>query len=158
MCVLCAQSFLTLCDCQALLSMKFSRKEDWSGLPFPNPGDRPDPGIEPLSLVSSALAGRVSTTAIPGLPNTLNIWWSLLSSTNARDIRDVGLIPGLGRSLGGGHSNPLQLGFSCLRICMNRGAWQVTAHSITKSWTRLKQLSTHACYHHMLFQQQMLGE
>ena len=35
--------------CQAPLSMKFSRQEYWSGLPFPSPGDLPDPGIEPRS-------------------------------------------------------------------------------------------------------------
>ena len=52
-CVLVVQSCLTLCDlmdyvvCQAPLSMGFSRQEYWSGLPFPSPGDIPDPGIEP---------------------------------------------------------------------------------------------------------------
>ena len=44
--------------CQAPLSMGFSRQEYWSGLQFPSPGDLPDPGIEPMSLVSPALAGR----------------------------------------------------------------------------------------------------
>ena len=34
---------------QAPLSMRFSRQEDWSGFPFPTPGDLPDPGIEPTS-------------------------------------------------------------------------------------------------------------
>ena len=38
--------------CQAPLSMRFPRQEDWSGLPFPFPGDLPDSGIEPGSLVS----------------------------------------------------------------------------------------------------------
>ena len=53
--VLVAQLCLTLCDpmdCsahQAPLSMEFSRKEFWSGLPFPFPGDLPNPGIEPRS-------------------------------------------------------------------------------------------------------------
>ena len=51
----------TLCDamvaCQAPLSMGFSRQEYWSGLPWPPPGDLPDPGIEPISLKSPALAG-----------------------------------------------------------------------------------------------------
>ena len=44
-------------------------------------------------------------------------------ATNAGDIRDVGSIPALGRSLGGGHGNPLQ--YSCLENPMDRGAWQV---------------------------------
>ena len=39
---------------QAPLSMGFSRQENWSGLPFPFPGDRPDPGIEPESLAFQA--------------------------------------------------------------------------------------------------------
>ena len=42
---------------QAPLSMGFSSQEYWSGLPFPSPGDFPDPGIEPRSLASPALAG-----------------------------------------------------------------------------------------------------
>ena len=37
--------------------MGFSKQEYWSGLPFPSPGDLPDPGIEHVSLVSAALAG-----------------------------------------------------------------------------------------------------
>ena len=45
--------------CQAPLSVGFSRQEYWSGLPFPSPGDLPDPGIEP---VSPALAGGFFTT------------------------------------------------------------------------------------------------
>ena len=53
---------------QAPLSMGFSRREYWSGLPFPPPGDLPNPGIEPVSLVSPALAGRFLTTAPPGKP------------------------------------------------------------------------------------------
>ena len=48
--------------CQAQLSMEFSRQEYWSGLPFPSPGDLPDPGIEPGSLVSSAVASRFFTS------------------------------------------------------------------------------------------------
>ena len=52
---------------------------------------------------------------------------------NAEDERDVGLIPGLGRSPGGGHSNPLQ--YSCLENPMDRGAWRATVHSLTESDT-----------------------
>ena len=40
--------------CQAPLSMGFPRQEYWSGLPFPSPGDLPDPGIEPKSLALQA--------------------------------------------------------------------------------------------------------
>ena len=47
---------------QAALSMEFSRQEYWSGLPFPTPGNLPDPVIKPASLMSPALAGRFFTT------------------------------------------------------------------------------------------------
>ena len=50
---------------QAPLSMELSRQEYWSGLPFPPPGDLPDPGIEPMS---PAMAGRFFTTEPPGKP------------------------------------------------------------------------------------------
>ena len=55
---------------------------------------------------------------------------------NARDTRDVGLIPGSGRSPGGRHDDPLQ--YSCLGNPLDRGAWQATVHGVTKSQTRLK--------------------
>ena len=54
--------------CQAPLSMEFPRQEYWSGLAFLSPGDLPDPGIEPVSLMSLALAGRFFTTKPLGLP------------------------------------------------------------------------------------------
>ena len=52
---------------------------------------------------------------------------------NAGDIRDSGLIPGSGRSPGGGHGNPLQ--YSCLETPMDRGAWRAIVHGVTKSRT-----------------------
>ena len=52
------------------------------------------------------------------------------------DIRDVGSIPGLGSSRGGGHSNPLL--YSCLEHPTDRGVWWAAAHRIAKSWTQLK--------------------
>ena len=58
----------------------------------------------------------------------------------ARDRRDASSIPGSGRSPGGGHGNPLQC--SCLENPMDRGACQGIVHRVTKSRTRLKQLST----------------
>ena len=55
--------------------MEFSRKDYWSGLPFPTPGDLPDPRIEPESLASSRLAGGFLTTGAtwkaPGLDHDL---------------------------------------------------------------------------------------
>ena len=53
---------------QTSLSMGFPRQKYWSGLPFPSPGDLPDPGIEPAS---SMLAGRFCTTESPGKPNSI---------------------------------------------------------------------------------------
>ena len=50
---------------QAPLSVGFSRQECWSGLSCPSPGDLPDPGIEPTSLVSPASAGGFFTTEPP---------------------------------------------------------------------------------------------
>ena len=49
---------------QAPLSMGFSRQELWSGLPYPPPGDLPNPGIEPMSLTFPALAGEFFTTRV----------------------------------------------------------------------------------------------
>ena len=58
--------------CKAPLSMGFSRQKYWSGLPFPSPGDLPDPGTD-WSPVSSALADRFFTTVPPGkLQNTFS--------------------------------------------------------------------------------------
>ena len=48
---------------QAPLSMQFSRQEYWSGLPFPPPGDLPNPGIKPVSPTSPAVAGEFFTTS-----------------------------------------------------------------------------------------------
>ena len=58
---------------QALLSMEFSGQEYWSGLPFPTPGDLPDPGIEHLSTVSAMLTSGFFTTEPPGKSHKLNV-------------------------------------------------------------------------------------
>ena len=69
----------------------------------------------------------------------MNEWTSLVAlvvknpSANVGDIRDVGSIPGPGRSPGEGHGNPLQ--YSCLENPMDRGAWQATVHMVAKSDT-----------------------
>ena len=59
----CVQLFVTpwTVACQALLSIKLSRQEYWSGLPFPSPGDLPYPGIEPL-------APALPTDSLPSEP------------------------------------------------------------------------------------------
>ena len=61
----CVRLFVTpwTVGCQAPLSMGFSRQEYWSGLPFPSPGNLPDPGIEPAYLTSLALVGGFFLTS-----------------------------------------------------------------------------------------------
>ena len=60
---------------------------------------------------------------------------------NARYVRGTGLIPGSGRSHGGGHVNPLQ--YTCLENPMDRGAWWATVHGFAQNLTQLKLLSMH---------------
>ena len=62
----------------------------------------------------------------------------------AVDPRDMGSIPGSGRSPGGGNDNPLQ--YSCLENLMNRGAWQATVCVVAKSQTRLSTSQKHTIY------------
>ena len=65
-------------------------------------------------------------TSCPGLPGTV-----------------LGLIPGLGRSPGGGHGNPLQ--YPCLENPMDRGAWRATVHGVSQTGTWLTWLSKYLC-------------
>ena len=58
---------------------------------------------------------------------------------NAGDAREAGSVPGLGRSPGGGHGNPLQ--YCCPENPVDRGAWRAIVSRVSKSWTGLKQLS-----------------
>ena len=69
--------------------MGFSRQEYWGGLPCPPPGDLPDPGIEPVSLIYPALACE-------GFPG------GSAGEESACNVGDLGSIPGLGRSPGEG--------------------------------------------------------
>ena len=90
--------------CQAPLSMRFFRHEYWSGLPFPTPGDFPDPGIKLASLMSPAQAGGFLTTAkslqlcptlcnpidsspqgspVPGILQARTLEWVAISFSNA---------------------------------------------------------------------------
>ena len=64
---------------------------------------------------------------------------------NAGDIRDMGSIPGSGRSSRGEHNNPLQC--FCLENPMDRGPWQATVHGMAKSQTRLKRLACTQALH-----------
>ena len=93
---------------------------------------------------SSTLAWRIPGTGEPGgLRSTgshrVGHDWSDLAA-NPGDLRDTNSIPGLGRSLGGGHDDPLQC--SCLENPMDRGAWRATVHRVPESRTWLKWFST----------------
>ena len=63
-------------------------------------------------------------------------------SANAEDIRNMGLIPGLGRSPGEGSGNPFQ--YSFLENPMDRETWKATVHRVAKSQTQLKQFTRQA--------------
>ena len=63
------------------------------------------------------------------------------SKESACQCRELGSVPGSGRSLGEGDVYPLQ--YSCLENPMDRKAWRTAVHNITKSWAGLKGLSTH---------------
>ena len=67
---------------------------------------------------------------------------------------DLGLIPELGRSPGGGNSNPLQ--YLCLENLMDRGAWQAVIHGIAKSWTRLSNSTTTNELENVLFERMFI--
>ena len=62
-------------------------------------------------------------------------------SANARDVRDMGSVPGTRRFHAGGHGGSLQ--YSCLENPRDRGAWWATVHGVTNSQTWLKWLSMH---------------
>ena len=85
----------------APLSVEFSRQEHCSGLPFPSPGDLPDPGIEPRSpaLQADALPSELSGKPIPGGSDV---------KEPACNSGDLGSIPGLGRSPGEEKGYPFQ--------------------------------------------------
>ena len=94
--------------------MGFSRQEYWSGLPFPSPGDLPDPGIEP---VSPALQADSLPLSHQGSPYDKHLGCLLGSSggkESACNARDMGLIPGSGRSPGKGNGNQLQCSWTSL--------------------------------------------
>ena len=74
MCVcvcMCAQSCPTPCSPPGFLAHGIFQQEYWSRLLFPSPGDLPDPGVEPMSLASPALASSVLPLGHVGSPNKI---------------------------------------------------------------------------------------
>ena len=131
--------------CQASLSMGFFRQEYWSGLPFPSPGDLPNPGIEPKSpkgnqpwysserlILKLQYFGHLLPRA-DSLEKTLMLgkiegkrrrgWQSLRSLDSITNLMDMNL-------------SKLQ------EIVEDRGAWCAAVHRVTKSWTRLSGWTT----------------
>ena len=102
----------------------------------------------PFAVSSSSYKDTSPTGLGPTLLNSV-IYWILLNSVISlkgfpgglvvknlpANAGDAGLIPGLGRSPGGGNGNPLQ--YSCLGNPMDRGAWWAAVHEVTKSQTQL---------------------
>ena len=64
--------------------MRFSRQEYWSGLSCPSPGDLPDPGIKPESLVSPVLVGRFFTTSTTLMQTKCQMSWSSVKLDSVR--------------------------------------------------------------------------
>ena len=73
---------------------------------------------------------RLPTPVFTGFPGGSD------GKESACNVGDLGSIPELGISPGGGHGNPLQ--YFCLENLMDRGAWWGTVHGVAKNWTQLK--------------------
>ena len=95
-------------------------------------------------------------TDIYGASQVALVVKNLPANVNAGDRRDLGSIPGSGRSPGGGHGHPLQ--YSCLENPMDEGAWQATIHRVAKSQTQMKRLSKHAHTHTYIYSHLLKSE
>ena len=107
---------------QAPLSMRFSKQEYWSGLPFPSPGDLPDPWTESVFPMSPALVGKFFTTSATwGHKAASYRYYICFFQSPYHSFPE------------GGQGNPLQ--YSCLENPMDRGAWRAIVHGVAKSQT-----------------------
>ena len=119
--------------CQAPLSVGFSRREYWSGLPFPSPGDLPDPGIEPRSPALQAVS---LPTDLQGKPNNIIL----------NPLVYVGVLGGLNgkeSTCSAGDQGSIPESLSSISIILWRMPWTEepgrlhTVHGVAKSRTRL---------------------
>ena len=98
-----------------------------------------------FSKYSFSVFGKLKSVSQPyRLDSSVIVVLSLVVKNppaNAGDVRDTGLIPGSGRSSGGGHGNPLQ--YSCLENPMDRGACWVRVHGVAQNQTPLRRYSIH---------------
>ena len=121
--------------CLVPLSMRFPRQEYWSGLPFPFPGDLPDPGVKPVSpqwQVGSLPLSHHQEKKYVNIYVYVYMGFPCGSADkeSSQNMGDLGSIPWSGRSPGEGNGNPFQ--YSCLENPMDGGAWQATVHGLQK--------------------------
>ena len=84
-------------------------------------------GLKELDMTEQLLLYFYNYTVMRGFPGGSN------GKESACNVGELGLIPGLGRSPGGGNGNPFQ--YYCLGNPMDRGAWRAMVHGVSKSWT-----------------------
>ena len=110
--------------------MGFPRQEYWSGLPFPSPGELPNPGIELKSPVLKGQSKRLSRVFSNTTVQKHQFSGTQLSGKHLPELQETWIQSGLGSSPGEGNGKPLQ--YSRLENLMDRGAWQATVHGIAR--------------------------
>jgi len=115
-----------------------------AGYFFPSLNLQPPTSIKLLTLIKPITGNNANS--FNGLPSCWGNIWIMLTEAlgfpggsdgkeSTCNAGNLGSIPGLGRSLGGGHGNPFQ--YSCLENPMDRAAWRATVHGVVKSQTQL---------------------